>query len=262
MHNYGTPLELTKIGCLKASQIIKQFLLQIDHSIKSEKQQTKQSISEMLQRINKLAIETPLSTRPQRFANEAIADFHTSLSVQKWMHNDVLDRYLLASFGNPCRMDYGTGHELNFLCFLYCLVEEEIMEINEVYETLKEYFNIIRVLILRFNLEPAGSHGQWGIDDYQILPYVLGAAELVGTDITWDQMLKMESNGYAQAVRFAAQHRAQNNAGGYSPMVLALKTRTWDCINNGLIRMYESEVLDRGVVMQHFIFSKYLPRDY
>lgn len=29
--------------------------------------------------------------------------------------------YLLQSFGDPGRIDYGTGHELNFLCALYCL---------------------------------------------------------------------------------------------------------------------------------------------
>jgi serine/threonine-protein phosphatase 2A activator len=29
--------------------------------------------------------------------------------------------YLLDSFGNPTRIDYGTGHETTFVAFLYCL---------------------------------------------------------------------------------------------------------------------------------------------
>lgn len=29
--------------------------------------------------------------------------------------------YWLDSFGNPTRIDYGTGHETTFVAFLYCL---------------------------------------------------------------------------------------------------------------------------------------------
>ncbi|KAI5152452.1 serine/threonine-protein phosphatase 2A activator, partial [Enteropsectra breve] len=157
----------------EAYRRIKEFLLKIDHSVKTEEQKepaadsTMQEISTM-QQISELVESTPLSKDPARFANLAMRD------VIGGIEKITTSEHLRQAFGNPIRLDFGTGHELNFLCYLYERHSDENLKINEAFCILKEYFRTARRYIKKFNIEAAGARGCWSVDDYLLLPYILG----------------------------------------------------------------------------------------
>ena len=81
-------------------------------------------------------------------------------------------------------MDYGTGHETAFGIFLLCLTLIRFFE-----PTPSEERSIVLLVITRYmhlcwrlqdvyRIEPAGSHGVWGLDDYCFLGYIFGSAQL------------------------------------------------------------------------------------
>lgn len=98
---------------------------------------------------------------------------------------EELATYFKEGFGNSTRIDYGSGHELSFLCF--CVGLDVLGLLNpEDYGpmgllVLPTYLSVVRKLQITYCLEPAGSHGVWGLDDFQFIPYYWGSAQLIGT---------------------------------------------------------------------------------
>lgn len=225
----------------KAYSHLKEFIYKIDNSIKTEKQI--EIADEALEKTLKIIKTTPLSNEPVRFANAGMKDVIDSI------YEITDDEYLRESFGNKIRMDFGTGHELNFLCYLYIRNAHGLIPTNSIFSVLKVYFKVIRLYVEKFNIEAAGARGCWSVDDYQLLPFLFGSSENFSDPRHIDYIF----NG---VFREAWDHRQPT---GMLKNICALG---WHEINIGLLKMYDKEVLGKYVVTQHFIYSRDLSDDY
>ncbi|KAJ8125619.1 hypothetical protein O1611_g8020 [Lasiodiplodia mahajangana] len=167
-------------------------------------------LQQMLAKIEAFIDEAPPDQGPRRFGNVSFRKWYELLEtrvpvlLKEHLPGSVLrpssgggrdastaevelTAYLLGAFGSPQRLDYGTGHELSFLAFLGCLWKlgafkdgkpNGDIERNIVLGIFEPYLRVVRRLILTYTLEPAGTHGVWGLDDHSFQPYIYGSAQL------------------------------------------------------------------------------------
>ncbi|KAE9593137.1 putative peptidylprolyl isomerase [Lupinus albus] len=171
------------------------FIVSLSDSVRGRKisdpchvSQTVTAIVSILETLTLWVDEIPPVQQAARYGNIAYRTWHEKLVenaeslMTQILHEDVkhakveIAAYFTDSFGNASRIDYGTGHETNFAAWLYCLARlEEIVEQDYtavVSRVFVKYIDLMRKLQLVYCLEPAGSHGVWGLDDYQFLPGV------------------------------------------------------------------------------------------
>lgn len=217
---------------------IKNFIFEIDMYIKSRSREMFKRIKDdnILNKVREIIETTPLSDKKGRYANPAVVEVLEKITLL----SD--NSHFTNSFGNKIRMDFGTGHELNFLCYLY---SQKDLDLSDLLSSLQEYFRIIRMFVKKFNIEPAGSRGCWSIDDYLLLPYLFGSSQNFNS--------KYKTNLILDGLFYEAQ--ANNN----SMKLKLMCNKSWVDINIELLTFYDQEVLNKSVVTQHFIFSGILP---
>lgn len=257
-----------------------------------------QRLLKLLANLRDLMQEAPPDTGPRRFGNVSFRKWH-QLAEQKsrlllrdclgdkWQNAyDEIEAYLLGSFGSPQRLDYGTGHELSFIAFLGCLwklnyftaTEPGTEERGIVVGIFQQYLELIRSLIKTYTLEPAGSHGVWGLDDNSFLPYMFGSAQfspaISETDdtpvegslgsapepssVARENLVDKEKdkNLYFGAIAFIYEVK-KGPFWEHSPILYDISgiKDGWGKINKGMIKMYNAEVLSKFPVVQHFPFG-------
>lgn len=251
--------------------------------------------NKFLLQIEEIIKEVPLEEGNQRYGNKGFINFVERVSTEgermlrssfpRISQKDcsILQSYLVESFGNRSRIDYGTGHELNFFCFLIILRIKGLIRENSVLIVLEHYFSIVRLLILKYKLEPAGSHGMGGLDDYQLLPFLFGSSQFCNKDgFMFSDLFLERERGLccAKAVRFIHIDKTfppskysykeriekyekievqEEPFSHHSITIYSLRSVPLGKINKGMIKMYNGMVLSTHAVIQHFIPSEYLP---
>ncbi|RDW75067.1 serine phosphatase 2A activator-1 [Coleophoma cylindrospora] len=268
-----------------------------------------QKLQELLGKIEAIIEEAPPDTGPRRFGNVSFRKWYELLELridellQMYLPAavfslpsqtadasalDEIRSYLMGGFGSPQRLDYGTGHELSFLAFLGCIwklagftnepTTDGSLERSIVLAVIEPYLRVVRRLILTYTLEPAGSHGVWGLDDHSFIPYILGSSQYCPA-INDDEAMPIEGSlpnspkpgdiAKKSIVDGERQHNMYFSAVGFindvktgpfwehSPILFDISgvRAGWGKINKGMIKMYNAEVLSKFPVVQHFPFG-------
>ena len=246
------------------------------------------ALKELVARLDQVktwVAEIPLGNmQSQRYGNKAFRQLHEQIVSQSEADMkkviaagggdeglaEELAVYWNDSFGNETRIDYGTGHELNFGVLLFCLDKigcvgkEEGDQVAMVTTVFVKYLEIMRLLQSHYSMEPAGSKGVWGLDDYHHLNFYWGASQLIdsrGTPPSQVQELCHEHAAdylYMDGVAWILRNKS-GNFNENSPTLASLVSLQWPKITGGMMKMYKGEVLGQWPVVQHLCFGTVLP---
>ncbi|KAG0130867.1 hypothetical protein HOY82DRAFT_486115 [Tuber indicum] len=268
-------------------------------------------IIQLIHKLEALVTRAPPDPGPRRFGNTAYRHWYALVEDALGGPDGLLDQhlpasvlspkgkgevtakqellpYLLGSFGSSQRLDYGTGHELSFLAFLCGIwvlggFRAGRDELGLALKCLDTYLHLVRRLVTTYTLEPAGSHGVWGLDDHSFLPYIFGSAELTThhpTDSSSNSTVPANVEGLEDVPKpgdvvkslVVERERLRNLYFGaigfiydvkkgpfweHSPILYDISgvQGGWGKINKGMIKMFNAEVLGKFPVVQHFRFG-------
>ena len=232
---------------------------------------------EILQECSKAGQEAALRESEENQDTSSMDDKQKQVIIE-------LQSFLHPCFGHHIRLDYGTGHECSFFIFLDSLCKlgifGNIPKSSPPSVTLMApialsitsvYLQICRGIQTDYMLEPAGSHGVWGLDDYHCIPFYIGACQLQNKAIAQnykyapssihDNRLLASREGssilYFQCIQYIKSLKKGVPFFESSPMLDDISgLPNWGKVSGGLLRLYEGEVLDKLPVVQHFVFGE------
>ena len=263
--------------------IISNVLQLINDSVKSKPRSTPHTVRpiitailDALKEVHKILDEVEPLQQPMRFGNRAFRTFLTRVYdnratiLSKVTDNFECHEYFVQSFGSWTRIDYGTGHEFNFLAFIASLAVQELITPDDgpaiVFDVFWAYWDLHVDIQKKYNQEPAGSHGSWGLDDYVFLPFLFGSSQLIDhpeitpANVNDPEIAKANKDEYCYCrwIDYIYQVKKGNFA-EHSRMLNSLrKVPHFQKLNGGMIKMYHGEVMDRFLVVQHFRFGSIL----
>lgn len=263
------------------------FLIYISNAVKcvSLTSQCSQSdgvtkLFQILLQLKQWVSEIPPHKQDQRFGNKAFRDWNARLqSNAKILLLELLpeqnkgailelEPYFISSFGNQTRIDYGTGHEISFLIFILILTKLNVLSSTDavaiVIKLFAVYMEVVRTLQTTYRLEPAGSHGVWGLDDYHFLPFIFGASQLVGNThnlhpscITDKSICSFYAHEFffLECINSIYSVKTGIFAEHSSTLYGISSVSEWSKVLSGLIKMYKAEVLCKFPIIQHIHFG-------
>jgi serine/threonine-protein phosphatase 2A activator len=288
------PWLIDKFKASPAYKEILDFIYAIQHQLRGMKKSampptTNECLLQfdpLFERLEQIFINNPPKKGEARYDDPVFKRFHDELSskFELIMNETILSpknmpiniiielkTYFLDSFGNQFRLDYGTGHELNFFCFLLILYKSKVYTEKDfpylIFKILFKYVLFVRKLQVDYMLEPAGARGVWGLDEYQFLPFIFGASQLIGNlEITpksirdndvlieyKDEFIYLDCVDHIKSVKRGASFQE------YAPILYSITSvKNWEKVANGLVKMYEDDVLKKIVIIQHFYFGSVL----
>lgn len=280
----------------KSHVLIENVLNMLDDSIKSKKRIINSNPSTSIRKIlnvfdavQKFLDDSPPVHQTAPFSNKGFVNFHQKISSNKiTIFHDLTDNeeaieYFLSSFGNPIRIDLGTGNELNFLAFITCLYELKIVSMRPlndsgqnndndcedlVFLVFWRYWDMIISIQKKYRLAPAGTHGSWGVDDFVCLPFLFGSSQLLQSDneITPSNVIDKEiADKYKDLYSYCKwiSYLYESKTGPFcqhSRVLYSLASiKSFSQIHSGMIETFEAEVLNKFVVIQQFEFGTIIP---
>lgn len=268
-----TPLDHNKFLASRPKKELLGFVIALNRSCTGRRrivEQVDDPLLCVLQTIKRRVHETTdahaAPRRRERFGNKSFRELHSwlpsvvvTLGIEDGDVSNEVGGYLGASFGDPQRLDYGTGHETAFILFLYCLFKKRVLSQSRLGDgsllrVLAEYFECCRIVQTVYNLEPAGSRGVWALDDYHCLSFLFGSAQHCGGDEIEEKFGGEQDDLFLTSYKYAVGENKQP-----SPILASLQDKPWRKINTQILLYYEKQVLGKFVVARHILFGRIFP---